>query len=68
MALLEAIGETLGWAFFGFIILYVAIRLFDIVTPTDYRGEIRRGNTAAGIFVGAFIMSLTAIIVSVIVT
>jgi uncharacterized membrane protein YjfL (UPF0719 family) len=68
MSLLEAIAETVGWAFLGFIILYVAIRLFDLITPTDYRGEIRRGNTAAGIFVGTFIMSLTAIIVSVIVT
>ncbi|PSO48051.1 MAG: DUF350 domain-containing protein [Cyanobacteria bacterium SW_9_44_58] len=68
MSLLETIGETVGWAFLGFIILYIAIRLFDLITPTDYRGEIRQGNIAAGIFVAAFIMSLTAIIVSVIVT
>jgi len=68
MILLETIARTVGWAFLGFIILYLAIRLFDLITPTDYRGEIRQGNTAAGIFVGAFIISLTAIIVSVIVT
>lgn len=67
-SLLEAIIETIGWAVLGFLILFVAIRVFDLITPTDYRSQIRQGNTAAAIFVGAFILSLTAIIVAVIVT
>lgn len=67
-ALLQAIGSTLGWAFFGVFLLYGAVRLFDFITPTDYRGEIRQGNVAAAIFVGAFILALTAIIVAVIVS
>ncbi|MDR9404639.1 MAG: DUF350 domain-containing protein [Halothece sp. Uz-M2-17] len=68
MLLLQAIVETLGWAFFGVILLYGAVYLFDTITPTDYRGEIKRGNVAAAIFVGAFILSVTAILVAVIVT
>ncbi|NBD17118.1 MAG: DUF350 domain-containing protein [Cyanobacteria bacterium] len=68
MLVLQAIVETLGWTFFGVILLYGAVSLFDMITPTDYRGEIRRGNVAAAIFVGAFIVALTAIIVAVIVT
>jgi len=68
MLVLEAIVETLGWAVFGVLLLYGAVSLFDTITPTDYRGEIRRGNVAAAIFVGAFILSVTAIIVAVIVT
>lgn len=66
--LLQAIGSTLGWAFFGVFLLYGSVRLFDFITPTDYRGEIRQGNIAAAIFVGAFILALTAIIVAVIVS
>jgi len=68
MLVLQAIVETLGWAFFGVILLYGAVYLLDWITPTDYRGEIRKGNVAAAIFVGAFILSVTAIIVAVIVT
>jgi len=67
-ALLEAIIETIGWAILGFIILFIALRVFDLITPTDYRSQIRQGNTAAAIFVSAFILSLTAIIVAVIIT
>jgi len=68
ISLLQAIAETIGWAFIGLVILYSAIRLFDWITPTDYRGEIRQGNVAAAIFVGSLVISLTAIIVAVIVT
>jgi uncharacterized membrane protein YjfL (UPF0719 family) len=68
MSLLSAIAETLLWTFVGLIILYGALRLFDWITPTDYQGEIRRGNVAAAVLVGSFIVSLTAIIVAVIVT
>ncbi len=64
----EGLLSTVIWAFFASIILYVAIRAFDLITPTDYRGEIRQGNVAAAIFVSAFIISLSAIIISVIVT
>ncbi len=63
-----ALLSTVIWAFFASIILYVAIRAFDLITPTDYRGEIRQGNVAAAIFVSAFIFSLSAIIISVIVS
>jgi len=64
----EGLLSTVIWAFFASIILYVAIRAFDFMTPTDYRGEIRQGNVAAAIFVSSFIIALSAIIISVIVT
>jgi len=66
--IIEGLLSTVIWAFFGSLILFVAIRAFDLITPTDYQGEIRQGNVAAAIFVSAFIISLSAIIISVIVT
>jgi uncharacterized membrane protein YjfL (UPF0719 family) len=68
MDIIQAVGNTIGWAFVGLIILYAATRLFDLITPVNYQSEIRQGNVAAAILVASVVLSLAAIVVAVMVT
>jgi uncharacterized membrane protein YjfL (UPF0719 family) len=55
---------TMLFAIVGFILLFVGYRVFDWLTPTDLADDIfRKGNVAAALFAGAFVIAL-AIIVS----
>jgi uncharacterized membrane protein YjfL (UPF0719 family) len=55
---------TILFAVVGFILLFVGYRVFDWLTPTDLADDIfRKGNVAAALFAGAFVIAL-AIIVS----
>jgi uncharacterized membrane protein YjfL (UPF0719 family) len=60
--------ETIVWSFLGIILLYLGVRLFDKLDPIDYRAEVENGNLAAGVIVASIILSLAAIVISVIVT
>ncbi len=60
--------NTLFWAVLGILLLYFGVRLFDKLDPIDYRSQVERGNLAAGVIVASIILSLAAIIVSVIMT
>ncbi|NMG57143.1 DUF350 domain-containing protein [Geitlerinema sp. P-1104] len=60
--------NTLFWAVIGILLLYFGVRLFDKLDPIDYRSQVERGNLAAGVIVASIILSLAAIIVSVIMT
>ncbi|MCC5896675.1 MAG: DUF350 domain-containing protein [Phormidium sp. GEM2.Bin31] len=60
--------NTLFWGFLGIILLYLGVRLFDKLDPIDYRSQVERGNLAAGVIVASIILSLAAVIVSVIIT
>jgi uncharacterized membrane protein YjfL (UPF0719 family) len=42
--------------------------LFDRLSPIDYRNEIRKGNTAAGVVLGAVILAIAAVVVTVLST
>lgn len=59
---------TISWGMLGIILLYFGVRLFDKLDPIDYRSQVERGNLAAGVIVASIILSLAAIIVSVIIT
>jgi uncharacterized membrane protein YjfL (UPF0719 family) len=65
MQVLEKVSATIGWSFVGVVILYSAMRLFDILDPVDYRDEIRKGNMAAGLIMGAIVLATAAIIISI---
>jgi uncharacterized membrane protein YjfL (UPF0719 family) len=65
---IQKVFETLAWTVIGIILLYGSVWLFDRVDPINYREEIRRGNVAAGLIVGAIILAMGAIIVSVLLT
>ncbi|MBD2461930.1 DUF350 domain-containing protein [Oscillatoria sp. FACHB-1407] len=68
MVILQLVAETVGWAFVGVLLLYGGVRLFDLLDPIDYREEIRKGNVAAGVIVGAFIVAIASIVIAVILT
>lgn len=59
---------SLAWTIVGVVLVLGGTWLFDKLTPTDYRGEIRKGNIAAGIVLASVVVSITAIVVSVVLT
>jgi len=59
---------TIGWSFISVLLILGATWLFDRLTPIDYRTEIRKGNVAAGMVVSAVILSITAVVVTVVLT
>ena len=59
---------TFGWAFVGVMLILAGSWLFDRLTPIDYRAEIRKGNVAAGLVVASVVLSITAVVVSVVLT
>ncbi|MEM9804284.1 MAG: DUF350 domain-containing protein [Cyanobacteria bacterium P01_D01_bin.56] len=65
--ILQQLAATVGWSFVGVVLLYLSIRLFDLLDPIDYQAEIRKGNMAAGIILAAVVVSIATIIISVIV-
>ena len=59
---------TFGWAFVGVMLILAGTWLFDRLTPIDYRAEIRKVNVAAGLVVASVVLSITAVVVSVVLT
>lgn len=57
---------SLLWTIAGILLIVGGVSLFDRLTPLDYRGEIRKGNVAAGLIVGAVVLAVTAVVVTVI--
>ena len=57
---------SLQWTIAGILLIVGDVWMFDRLTPLDYRGEIRRGNVAAGLVVGAVVLAVTAVVVTVI--
>jgi uncharacterized membrane protein YjfL (UPF0719 family) len=57
---------SLLWTIAGILLIVGGVWLFDRLTPLDYRGEIRKGNVAAGLVVGAVVLAVTAVVVTVI--
>ena len=64
---LQAVS-MIGWAAFSVVLIFGATALFDVPTPIDYRTEIRKGNVAAGFVVGAVILAISAVVVTLLVT
>jgi uncharacterized membrane protein YjfL (UPF0719 family) len=59
---------TIGWSFISVLLILGGTWLFDRLTPIDYRAEVRKGNVAAGLVVAAVVLSITAIVVTVVLT
>ncbi len=54
---------TILFAIIGFVLLFAGYRVFDWLTPTDLADDIfRKGNVAAALFAGAFVIALAIII------
>jgi uncharacterized membrane protein YjfL (UPF0719 family) len=54
---------NLIYAALGVILMYVSYRLIDRLTPEmDFREELKRGNIAVAIFIGALFISIAIIV------
>lgn len=57
------VGLNFLYAGLGVALLYVAYRLFDVLTPrVDFSAELKKGNVAVAIFIGALFVALAIII------
>ncbi|MDX2245106.1 MAG: DUF350 domain-containing protein [Leptolyngbyaceae cyanobacterium bins.302] len=68
MPFLIKLAETVAWSIAGVLILLGSLWLFDRLDPTDFRQEIRDGNIAAGIILGAIVLAIAAIVVAILLT
>ncbi len=59
---------TIGWSFISVLLILAGTWLFDRLTPIDYRAEIRKGNVAAGLVVASVVLSITAVVVTIVLT
>ena len=57
------IGMNVLYAVMGVVLMYLAYRVMDRLTPeVNFAEELRRGNVAVGIFVAAIFLSIAIII------
>jgi uncharacterized membrane protein YjfL (UPF0719 family) len=60
---LRNIGLSVLFAIIGFVLLFAGYRVFDWLTPTDLNSDVfERGNVAAALLAGAFVIALAIII------
>ncbi|CAN5447765.1 hypothetical protein BH09GEM1_BH09GEM1_36450 [soil metagenome] len=59
----SVIGLNVLYAVIGVVLMYVAYRVFDIITPElDYPAELKKGNIAVAIFIASLFISIALII------
>ena len=57
------IGVNFLYAALGVLLMYVSYRVIDILTPqVNFPDELKRGNIAVAIFIGALFVSIALII------
>jgi uncharacterized membrane protein YjfL (UPF0719 family) len=57
------VGLNFLYAALGVVLMYLAYRLFDLLTPAvDFAAELKRGNVAVAIFIGALFVAIAIII------
>ncbi len=60
---LSVIGLNFGYAILGVVLMWFAYRVFDMLTPkVDFAEELKKGNVAVAIFIGALFISIALII------
>lgn len=65
MPLFSQVLESIGWTFLSVVLFYLGLRVYDILDPIDHRAEIRKGNLASGLLQAAIVISLAAIVITV---
>lgn len=59
----QIIGLNLLYAVAGVVLMYLAFKVFDLLTPrVEFDEELRKGNVAVAIVVGALFISIAIII------
>jgi uncharacterized membrane protein YjfL (UPF0719 family) len=57
------IGLNFVYAVLGVVLMFVAYRVIDILTPqVDFPEELKKGNVAVGIFIAAIFVSVAIVI------
>ncbi len=60
---LDIVALNVGYAILGVLLMWLAYRIFDYLTPkVDFPEELKRGNVAVAIFVGSLFISIALII------
>ena len=60
---LSIIALNFVYAVLGVVLMYASYRLIDRLTPdVDFPAELKRGNIAVAIFIGALFLSIATII------
>lgn len=59
----QIIGINFLYAILGVVLMFVAYRLFDLVnTKLDFQEELKKGNIAIAIFIGAIFIGISIIV------
>jgi len=57
------VGLNFLYAALGVVLMFVAYRLIDVLTPkVDFEEELRKGNVAVGLFIAAIFVSVAIVI------
>lgn len=57
------VGLNFLYAALGVALMYLAYRLFDVLTPrVDFPAELKKGNVAVAIFIGSLFVAIAIII------
>ena len=57
------VGLNFLYAALGVVLMYLAYRAFDLLTPAvDFKAELKKGNIAVAIFIGALFLAIAIII------
>lgn len=57
------VGLNFLYAALGVVLMYLSYRLFDLLTPAvNFGAELKKGNAAVAIFIGALFVSIAIII------
>ncbi|HEY0673305.1 MAG TPA: DUF350 domain-containing protein [Longimicrobiales bacterium] len=57
------VGINFLYALLGVLLMYVSYRAIDLLTPqVDFPEELKRGNIAVAIFIGALFISIAIIV------
>ena len=60
---LSIVGLNFAYAILGVVLMWVAYRVFDKLTPeVDFPAELKKGNVAVAIFIAAIFVSIAMII------
>ncbi len=59
----HVLGLNALYAVLGVVLMYLAYRLFDLLTPSvDFAAELKKGNVAVAIFIGALFVAIALLI------
>jgi len=60
---LSILALNFAYAILGVILMWVSYRVFDRLTPqVDFPEELRRGNVAVAIFIGALFIAIALVV------